>query len=138
MNTNLADIFEAQNETERCDALCRLYRGIFSKDIAIEEIFARDYVQITDGKRSHFKAFCEHIERVLSQVQSLQIDVCDVCQQGDLIADRHRVTVVYHDGRHAVIEVFAFMRCAEGRLCSLVENTRVIQGDAADQSLASC
>ncbi len=139
MDTNAEIGFLARNLDQQALKLeFRLaLERVFADPDRISTLFTDDYVQTTDGSTSDRKAFEEHVRHVARVVRSIRFEVLDVVRQGDSIADRHRVVVVYQDGRSATIEVHLFGEIFGGRLRRVHELTRVVAGDESLKALGT-
>jgi hypothetical protein len=102
---------------------------VFESPANIPLLFSDDYVQTTDGRTSNRQEFEQHIRHLLASVNSIDFEVLDAVQQGQSIADRHLVQLVYQDGRKATIEINLFGTVTDGRLSRVHEISRVVSGD---------
>lgn len=110
---------------------------VFTNPDSISLAFTEDYEQVTDGKTLTRGEFEAHIRHVKDSVESLRFTILDAVRQGDQLADRHRVDVVYRNGRRAAIEVYLFAQLRGGRFTKVHEVSRMLSGDEAVRSLAS-
>lgn len=114
------------------DILGQLFAG--TQDPAM--LMTPDYVQHTDGRRLGYQDFLAHLQHVRSAVREVRFEVLDACCSGDLLADRHIAEVHHHDGHLSRIEVCMFTRLAGGKIRSIDETTRSLDGNEADRALA--
>jgi len=123
-------------------ALDKIYREVFtSPEQDIERVarkyFSDSYVQITDGVSICYPEFLEHIRHLKSIAKRIDVQVVDALRDGDKIADRHIVKIVRNDDDTSSIEVYLFGELAsDGRLISVTETTRVIEGAESSKTLA--
>lgn len=115
--------------------LCGALRQVFSDPERIPDLFTENYIQTTNGSMSNRQEFEAHIRHVAGVVQSIDFEVLEVVQQGETIADRHLVHIVYQDGRRATVEVFLFGEISDGRFQQVHEITRLVSGDESLQGL---
>jgi hypothetical protein len=103
-----------------------------------EKYFSPDYVQITDGHKSNFTQFVDHISTLRGVIVSGNITVSSLVQNGRQIADRHIVNATKADGNVIVSEVILIgERDEEGLMYRVWELTRLIEGSEDDANLGS-
>ncbi|MBX8461053.1 nuclear transport factor 2 family protein [Enterobacter sp. RIT637] len=128
-------IADTDNAAQREKMACLLTR-LFKGDVDPAELFTPDYQQFTDGHALDYQGFVQHLNHVRSQIREIAFRVEEFTCHDGLLADRHRVTVTYPDGRQAEIEVYMFAALREGKICRIHEVTQVIGGEASDRALA--
>lgn len=96
------------------------------------------YVQVTDGKRSDYDDFAEHLTHLRSVVAEGEVIVHHALREGRSIADRHTVKVTMKSGGRSSFEVLLIgVLDEQDRLLAVHETTRQLSGDAADADLGS-
>lgn len=117
--------------------LATLLHRAFSDPDRLSELFTEDYEQTTDGTVSDRARFEAHIRHVAALVREIRFTVLDALVQDGVLADRHRVDLLFHDGRETALEVYLFGQLRDGRLARVHEVTRVLIGDSADRAIAT-
>jgi SnoaL-like domain len=106
-------------------------------EATVDRYFSPDYQQRTDGQLIGRDGFVKHIRALRALAAAGRVEVLDVVQEGNRIADRHEVTVTKRDGTTSRVEVYLFGEFAsDGRLRRVEEISRVIDGDQGDARLA--
>lgn len=106
-------------------------------EATVDRYFAPDYRQRTDGEEVDRRGFVEHIRALRRCVREGRVEVLEAIQQGDRIADRHRVSITRWNGSICQVEVHLFGElAADGRLRRVDEVSRVVVGGADDAELA--
>lgn len=104
----------------------------------VEQWFNPEYVQVTDGVRSTFDEFVDHLKKLRSLVKTLSVKVMFLVQEDRKIADRHIVSIEKVDGSKAVLEVLLLgERDDHGRFVKVWETSRTLEGDEASAGLAT-
>jgi len=89
------------------------------------------YVQTTDGTVSDFTQFIEHIVHLRGVVSDGRVEVHEALRDGDLVADRHTVSLTLTDGSEVTMEVLLIGELdACGRFVRVIETTRQLSGEA--------
>ena len=128
---------DSLNGVELKNLLQDMYREIFANPDAAPRFFSEDYVQRTDGHFISYSEFIEHIRHVISVTQRIEIEVLDVVRDGNRIADRHTVRLTRKDGISSLLEVYLFATLRNGRFTSVIETTRLVEGNESTRRLAS-
>lgn len=105
-------------------------------DEVIDQHFAPDYRQRTNGVWSDRDSFTQHMTRLRSLIRGGHMEVHDELRDGPRYADRHTVTLTRHDGSVSVTEVFLFAEMApDGRFRRVEETTVLVSGHPDDGDL---
>ena len=128
---------DSLNGVELKNLLQDMYREIFANPDAAPRFFSEDYVQMTDGHSISYSQFIEHIRHVISVTKRIEIEVVDVIRDGNRIADRHTVRLTRKDGTSSLLEVYLFATLRNGRFTSVIETTRLVEGNESSRALAS-
>jgi uncharacterized tellurite resistance protein B-like protein len=125
-----------QSEASLREALRDILSQLFAGTLDPAQVMTADYIQHTDGKRLDYNGFVAHLKHVRNAVREVRFEVLGACCTGNLLADRHIAEVHHHDGHISRIEVSMFTRLADGRITSIDETTRSLDGSDADRDLA--
>jgi hypothetical protein len=112
-------------------------KTVFQDPDVIPNFFTDDYAQTTDGTTIDREGFEKHVRHIAGLVKSIDFEVLDAIQQGDTIAHRHLVHLVFPNEKKATTEVFLFGNISDGRLRRVHELTRSLDEDEKLQKLAS-
>ncbi|SIS23386.1 hypothetical protein [Williamsia sterculiae] len=107
-------------------------------DTAIEQHFAPDYRQCTNGAWDDREGFVEHIAHLRTIVARAEISVLNELTDGDQYAERHVARMVKVDGSTVTQEVFVFAQFApDGRFSSIEEVTNMLAGAESDRGIGN-
>lgn len=130
------NITHAQDEAALRQAVQEMLTQLFAGVLDPAQCMTEDYVQHTDGKRLEYSGFVSHLRHVRNAVREVRFQVLDASCNEDTLADRHVAEVHHHDGRIVRIEVYLFAKLAGGKIRSINEVTRSLDGSDADRALA--
>lgn len=103
----------------------------------IAQYFSPDYQQSVDGQQLTYADFVRHMETLKSVSEKTEITVKTAVAEGDTVFTHHYVNVEKSRGGKSEFEVFACFTLSAGKIIRCEELTRMLNGDAEDQDLAS-
>ncbi|WP_115720236.1 hypothetical protein [Gallaecimonas mangrovi] len=104
----------------------------------LADYFCADYVQKVDGKTLNLDDFLNHASALRSQLQSAKVRFIEHLEQPGKLATLHEVEALKTDGSRARLQVYAFWHFShDGRLRTVNEVSRVLEGSQSDSQLAS-
>jgi len=99
--------------------------------------FASNYQQRVDGQQLDYEAFIRHMSVLKQLTKRIKINIKSVVADEDTVFTHHFVDIEKSQGGKSEFEVFACFTLSSGKIIRCEELTRMINGGAGDQSLAS-
>lgn len=130
------------NKTEAKQFLTELYQNIVV-DLNVEKLpyyFTEEYIQVTDGVKTNFSEFTQHIITLKKLVEKIVVSpFYDFLFDEELQTAtlRYTVDVTKKTGEKGQVEMIAIFELKEGKIIRCHELSRPVNNDASFKDIAS-
>ncbi|MCW2256446.1 hypothetical protein M2263_002537 [Providencia alcalifaciens] len=131
------DDWKFKTESELRVAMHNFYNNLLGDEGLVKNWFSPDYTQVTDGKMLNFEQFLKHLQILKRDTKEMHFDVLDAAFTESTLADRHIVHIKKNNDQPMKVEVLAFYQISNGKIISVNELSRLIQGEISDRDLGS-